>query len=119
MKAREIFTEGSTDGRPVNVNVTVTLDSARLSQNIENVYERADDSSLEWQLLKLDKQVPGTLEKYKQFQAQLDAQMTDQLHKLTVAYRDTAHLALADAQQKLIALAQQLLSQNGQQDSII
>lgn len=119
MKAREIIAEGSTNGRPVNVNVSVTLDFIRFSQNIDDIYERADDSSLEWQLLKLDKQLPGILEKYKQFQAQLDAQMTDQLHKLTVAYRDTAHLALADAQQKLIALAQQLLSQNGQQDSTV
>lgn len=117
MKAREIFTEGSTDGRPVNVNVTVTLDSARLSQNIENITVRGDDQ-LEWQLYNAEKRQPGTLEKFKQFQAQLDTQMTEQLHQLTLAYHDTAHLALAEAQQQLIAFAQQLVDQNAQDSTI-
>ena len=117
MKAREIFTEGSTDGRPVNVNVTVTLDSARLSQNIDNIIVRSD-SKLEWHLYNAEKRAPGTIAKYKQFQDQVDEQMTKQLHQLTLAYHDTAHLALAEAQQQLIAFAQQLVDQNGQDSTV-
>lgn len=117
MKAREIFTEGSTDGRPVNVNVSVTLDSARLSQNIDNIIVRGDNR-LEWLLYDAEKRAPGTLKKYKQYQAQVDEQMTKQLHQLTLAYHDTAHLALVEAQQQLIAFAQQLVDQNGQDSTV-
>lgn len=117
MKAREIFTEGSTDGRPVNVNVSVTLDSARLSQNIDNIIVHSD-SQLSWHLYNAEKRAPGTLEKFKQFQAQLDTQMTEQLHRLTLAYHDTAHLALAEAQQQLVDFAQQLVDQNAQDSTI-
>ena len=118
MKAREIFTEGYTDGRPVNVNVSVTLGSARLSQNIDNIVIRSDNR-LEWQLVRGSGEGAWrTLEKLKQFQDQLDAQMTEQLHQLTLAYHDTAYLALAEAQKQLIAFAQQLVDQNGQDSTV-